>query len=411
MDCAACSAVLFVIGGPLGVGKSTTSEELLQLLLPREHASSAVQGRCFLVEGDYSLVANDTDFRDESFHAAWVSCVVAQVRHMLLSHRYSRVVINYVFERRSHLVSLVDALRALCSELCTCASQSTVRRTHKEHINKSDEDTNSPCGGASGAGAGASGAGAGAGAGDTSAAHGSKDASDAGTDTVPRDVEAPLAGQGPCVLCFRLDATEEFLVERVVTRNTSQAEWERTRCVELRRVLSEAGPCGELGQVVDTTPCAGCLAGAREGHCSAAAVAGKLVDASLRWIAPGHSPALPKRLDFSEVYVSKVVSGIKTATTRLFRGGVGIASQLARGDLALASCRQGGFVFAVLGIQARHETTMDKLTEEVAIRDGFNSADDLRAALRHHYAGIKHTDRVVVFEFCVVHWLGRRPWS
>jgi len=383
--CSECQRVVLVINGPLGVGKSSTSEALMHAVghkVPgagkQEHGSDTsgkeeetgggyastppttpVCGKCVFLEGDALLVASDITFRHARFHQEWVASVCALLRHHA-QRGYRNVIIDYVFESRADLQALVASIVTTITQLpcsCTCHARATA------------------------------------------------------TTAAP---SPPFRAAHPAVMCFRLAASAEALVARVVSRGRSDIAWERKRCVELCDVLESAGKLGKLGELVDTETCDACTH-SRPGSdgaktvcphlSSAAAVATAVLQRARCHLGTVSDKAAHfARLDFASRYVPWVWNGLKTCTTRLARHKSCMVESLQLGDMVLATANDRGHKFALLCVTDLLRTTMGELTDDIAKRDGFASVDELQQALRHHYSGISEDSRVVVVSFVVVHW-------
>ncbi len=90
---------------------------------------------------------------------------------------------------------------------------------------------------------------------------------------------------------------------------------------------------------------------------------------------------MPRPLIFSKEYLRDLLEGRKTGTIRLG------SARYKVGDVVLVYC--GGFILGKARITSvTHKRVVD-LTEEDALRDGFDSYGDLIRALKQHYPNLK----------------------
>lgn len=100
---------------------------------------------------------------------------------------------------------------------------------------------------------------------------------------------------------------------------------------------------------------------------------------------------MPRPLMFSKKYFRDLLEGRKTGTIR-----VGSARYRV-GDEVLVYC--GGFVLGKVRITGVTRKKVVDLTEEDALRDGFDSYGDLIRALRQHYPNLKPDTPLTVLTF------------
>jgi deoxyadenosine/deoxycytidine kinase len=93
--------VILIINGPLGIGKSTTSDELLY------RAEGTV-----LVEGDYLAAFHPIDFYAPA-HLDYAYDLFLVVMRYHYDHGFRRFVVNWVFENAEQLASLTCRLETL----------------------------------------------------------------------------------------------------------------------------------------------------------------------------------------------------------------------------------------------------------------------------------------------------------
>lgn len=369
--------VVLFVNGPLGVGKTTTSEHLTNALGSSSTTCTCNRHGAVLLDGDYMLETSNDTWRHAGYYGRWAQAVAAAILHHARSG-YATFVVPFVFSdpaTRVQVMNYIDmawrlgTAPQLPSWKCAAAAD-LLPGTAAASVAVAAADA------ATGAGGGA-----GAAASSTPMA-----ATPATTDSLALPATQPLS-----VLCFRLTATDETVVERVKTRGNEDLEWELHRCVELNSTLGKVGKDGQLGEAVDANK-------------SIAAVQQTVVDRVGLYASPGCK--LP-RMDFAPQYRHSVRSGAKTATTRLLgevakqNGGTSIVA----GSLCLATV-DFSTAFAVLQCSTVVPTTVDALDDELAMADGFCDAAALREALKHHYPDSTLASPVQVYHFATIHLLG-----
>ncbi|PLJ77247.1 ASCH domain-containing protein [Infirmifilum sp. SLHALR2] len=99
-----------------------------------------------------------------------------------------------------------------------------------------------------------------------------------------------------------------------------------------------------------------------------------------------------KHLMFSKSYIPLLLHGKKTATIRAKHPGVKPGEEVI--------IHAGGKIIGKAKVLEVRRLRLDEITDEVARLDGFNSSEELRAALRKHYPNLGPHDTVylVIFE-------------
>uniref|UniRef100_A0A7S2WU33 ASCH domain-containing protein n=1 Tax=Rhizochromulina marina TaxID=1034831 RepID=A0A7S2WU33_9STRA len=122
---------------------------------------------------------------------------------------------------------------------------------------------------------------------------------------------------------------------------------------------------------------------------------------SVRRLRPQSMGTELRPMDFAEELVSLVLSGAKTATTRLLRDEPSLAN-IFPGDRVRATCRSAGeSALVVLRVQSRTETTLSQISDELAHVEGMENASELCDALRGFYPSLTEVDELTTFHFHV----------
>lgn len=98
-----------------------------------------------------------------------------------------------------------------------------------------------------------------------------------------------------------------------------------------------------------------------------------------------------KYLMFSKKYFNKLINGEKIATIRLNN------LNLKPGDKFFI--HSGGYVLGLAEVTNLTKKKINELTNEDAVKDGFNDVNELLRNLKQHYPGVKSTTLVNVIEF------------
>jgi chloramphenicol 3-O-phosphotransferase len=122
--------MIIIINGPLGIGKTETSWELLTLF-----------DRAVMLDGDYLGAVQPFEIYDAN-RVAYLYETLRLVAGYHYAHGYENLVINYVFETRESLADLLRLLADLDEQLftfrLTCSEEEIERRIRKRS-NKAED--------------------------------------------------------------------------------------------------------------------------------------------------------------------------------------------------------------------------------------------------------------------------------
>ena len=97
-----------------------------------------------------------------------------------------------------------------------------------------------------------------------------------------------------------------------------------------------------------------------------------------------------RRLSFKKAYIAPIISGDKTQTLRRPQGKIAVGDELA------LTCVWGQPPFAIVTVSKVETLPVADLRPEHAYADGFDSLEEMHAAIRLHYPGLREVE-VITF--------------